>query len=62
MCVGLYCTYVCRTVELRSFVVVVPLFRQWFCFADYVDGDTFGSVCKLCHVCDGGVSSLFTAV
>jgi hypothetical protein len=41
---------------------MVPPLRQWFCRAGYVDGDTFGSQCKLCLVCDLGVSSLFTAV
>jgi hypothetical protein len=62
MCVGLCCTYICRTVELRSFVVVVPPLTQWFCPAGYVDSDTFGSICELCLACDQGVSSLFTAV
>jgi hypothetical protein len=62
MCVGLYCTYVCRTEESQSFVVMVPPQRQWFCPVGYVDGGTFGSICELCLACDQGVSSLFTAV
>jgi hypothetical protein len=57
---GIRLEYVCRTVESRSFVVVVPPLRQWFCPAGYVDGDTFGSICELCLACDRGVSSLIT--
>jgi hypothetical protein len=48
---GVHFTYVCRVEKSMRFVVVVPLLRQWFSPASYIDGSTFDYICELCVDC-----------